>query len=416
MKTLLIAPWGKPDWDEVTYIYNKEKIKSRTSLVILQRKLFPERTIIIALDTLATSGNNYEEVVKNAEETVEAKAKEFGIENFDIIIAPGVGGFPHGRFSGAMLDYYYFLIYRISKIVVKLPQEIHLDLTHGINFMPVLTYRVLREILGIINIFKKVRFIVYNADPYTKSISREIHVNIVEDTNPAPAPINEKMKDLRMLKPAVEMSPAEIKAIFQQELKIPEEPRPEDISAFLGALYNGFPLALFSFFHDPKTLDALIQENFSIYKKHIKVEKENELHIKRELKFTNDFKVCLFARLTAELLKKKRLISKKQNEVKIEDIENLNKNLFSYDKRIEQKITNDLYKIKQDMQNRILKEWKIYNEIRDAPVGRPDLRNFIAHSGFEYNTVELKKDHTIYLRYSEGVIKEVRKFCCKGMV
>ena len=179
---LLIAPWGNPEaWDKVTYIYNDYRKESYTSLHILQHVLKPDYTIIIALDTLAKDGNNYEEILNDAENIIWSYARIFCIINPKIIIAPGVGEFidrclnKRKSFKGSMKDYYAYIIYKLTEIFSEILMkkdinriEVHLDLTHGINYMPTLTYRAIRELLGIISIVKDVTLKVYNSDPYVE--------------------------------------------------------------------------------------------------------------------------------------------------------------------------------------------------------------------------------------------------------
>ncbi len=423
MKKILIAPWGKPDWDEVSYIYDKEEIKAKSSLVLLQKKISADKAIIIGLDTLASSGKNYDEIMDEASKGIESRAEEFGIKDYEIIIAPGVGTFPNGTFSGCMLDYYNFLFYRFAEIFVERfaeIEEVHLDLTHGINFMPVLTYRSLREIVEIINIFKKIRFVVYNADPYTKGVSKRLHLNIVEDTVPVPFPPNKRVKNLRTLNPHVDFSPEERRKLYENDLKIQEtELSAENISAFLGALYNGLPLALFSFYPSSEQLLSFLKKSHEVYKTYIRVKTENALFVERHVKFTDDFKACVSAWLVAEFLRKKGLISSPKDEVEINELKNLNENLFSYDPRWENLIKNDLHRIEEDVKanNFTSSSWTVYNKVLDKQEGPLDFRNFLAHSGFERNAVELKRDgELLYCRYVKKHLDTIKKFCCKGML
>ena len=201
---ILISPWGDPrQWSDVTYIYDNVKLKSKTSLKILQQRLQPEKTLIIGLDTLAKEGSNYSELKKDAETLLEESVKEFGLGNTEILIAPGKGDFFNGTFEGNMMDYYYYTLWKLSEMLIgdNIPEEIHLDLTHGINFMPVLTYRAVKQVLGVLGIFKRdIKLRVYNADPFVPNVTGELSINMVEDSTVIPTPFKSKVKDYRIVK------------------------------------------------------------------------------------------------------------------------------------------------------------------------------------------------------------------------
>ncbi|HDH44818.1 MAG TPA: TIGR01897 family CRISPR-associated protein, partial [Thermococcus sp.] len=134
---LLFAPWGNPTgWRELFYEFEGEKVKSSTSLRILQETIEPDKTIIVGLDTLAEEGSNYKEVKESAEKKIKEYVSKFGLKNYDILIAPGIGAFPSGIFHGDALDYYYNIIAKVSLNLLEYSDntlDIHLDLTHGIN-------------------------------------------------------------------------------------------------------------------------------------------------------------------------------------------------------------------------------------------------------------------------------------------
>jgi len=58
----------------------------------------------------------------------------------------------------------------------------------------------------------------------------------------------------------------------------------------------------------------------------------------------------------------------------------------------------------------------VYNQILKNPLGEPDKRNFLAHSGFERNVVEVRKDGKIlFLRYTGEKIKTIVSLCQSGL-
>lgn len=105
-------------------------------------------------------------------------------------IAPGIGVFQNGVFHGDALDYYYYILAKVSVNLLKCSSdelEIHLDLTHDLNFMPFLTYRTIKEILELFSIFKDVKLKVYNADPWSNT-ANPLSINIIKDVKPTPKP------------------------------------------------------------------------------------------------------------------------------------------------------------------------------------------------------------------------------------
>jgi len=419
---ILISPWGDPrQWSDVTYIYDNVKLKSKTSLKILQQRLQPEKTLIIGLDTLAKEGSNYSELKKDAETLLEESVKEFGLGNTEILIAPGKGDFFNGTFEGNMMDYYYYTLWKLSEMLIgdNIPEEIHLDLTHGINFMPVLTYRAVKQVLGVLGIFKRdIKLRVYNADPFVPNVTGELSINMVEDSTVIPTPFKSKVKDYRIVK-SESLLNKERKNLFKDKLAILRGLNSEDISAFLSSIYNGLPLVLCTFYPETSLLENSIKRSIEIYKEYIKVERgSNKLKVKRLLKFTENFEGCVIAYLMAKLVTESVGINTQLREPELKTLKLLNKKVFVYDKRLETHIGNEVYNIEEkNKKSKIKSNWRIYSEILERNISQPNPRNFLAHSGFERNTVELRRgDGGIFVRYKKDVIDIVKNFCLKGMI
>lgn len=414
---ILIAPWGNPGgWKEVTYVFDGKNMKSKTSLEILQEVIKPDKTIIICLDTLAEEGKNYKEVRENAERRIREYADKFGLSNYEVLTAPGIGTFPNGIFRGDALDYYHYIIAKLNLNFEHSNLDIHLDLTHGINYQTILTYRAIKEMLELFSIFKKTRFKAYNADPSSPTIADKLFINVVEDTIPIPMPSAEKISQGRPLEP-VSLSSEEREVLFKNELENIKINNLE-LSAFIGALYNGLPLALFRFYPEKDKIEEVISTVLNTYEKYVEVKKEDKLKVTRKVKFGKDFKVYVFTYVIATLLKKLKLISSRKKEVALDEIENLKENLFKFDKRFKMRIDDDLYTLKKDLKEREIRNWQIYNEILGKPIGEPNLdaRNFLAHSGFERNVVEIKKKkNDILMRYHENKIRVVVDLCQRGL-
>lgn len=415
---LLFASWGNPkEWKEHIYVFGTREITSNSSLKILQEVIQPDKIIIIGLDTLAESGLDYKEVQESAKKKIERYAREFGLENCEVLIGPGVGTFPNGKFEGSALDYYYYILAQTSINLLKYSDEsldIHLDLTHGINYSTILTYRAIKEIIELFAIFKKVKFKAYNTDPFS-SVASKLFVNIIEDAQPTPKPFNNKIKANKPILPLGEnWQPDERRKLFEEDLSCIRSMNPKEISAFIGALYNGLPLALFRFYPDKEKLKGIIEKCIEVFENYIVVNPEN-LNVKRRVSFSEDFKVYVFAYLIAEFLNKSGLLNRPEKEVSLSRIKTLKSKLFNFDRRLEIRIDNDIWKL-SEVENNASDEWEIYNKIFQRTVGEPDSRNFLAHSGFERNIVEVKKNgRGLMLRYIEEGIDTIMDFSCEGL-
>ena len=304
---VLIAPWGNPaGWKETNYVFNNKEIKSSSSLKILQDTISPEETIILASDTLAQEGICYEEIKRNAKEKVEKYAKEFGVEKFKTIILPGIGHFQdkntkkETHFYGNAQDYYYSLIYKLIQIFLKNKErniEVHLDITHGVNYMPVLTYRALVELLGNISTLFDVKLCVYNTDPAQPfNLLEKTEINIIEDTPIMPIPFRGKASKNELIdisnldKSQKEKINRRLTSFMDKSITY------NTISAFLGSIHNGLPLGIYTFFPDIYKLSAYIEKVYRVFEENIEINNETKkLVVKRKVSLKENFKVFNFA-------------------------------------------------------------------------------------------------------------------------
>ncbi|RLI00306.1 hypothetical protein DRO28_00050, partial [Candidatus Bathyarchaeota archaeon] len=77
---------------------------------------------------------------------------------------------------------------------------------------------------------------------------------------------------------------------------------------------------------------------------------------------------------------------------------------------------NDIYTLKKDLKEKEVRNWQIYNHILEGKIGGINARNFLAHSGFERNSIEIKKEKDkLLLRYHEDKIKTIANLCQRGL-
>ena len=174
------------------------------------------------------------------------------------------------------------------------------------------------------------KFKAYNADPFGSTDN--LKINIIEDVKVVPRPFTGVIKGgsgQRVLEPQV-LSPEERKNLYKEDLKFLREIGKSEISAFLGAMYNGLPLALFRFYPDRDKLKTLIDNVIENFEKYTCIENgDGKLNVKRKLRFGKDFEAYLFSYLTSVLLKKRELISSRKSEVEIKEIKKLANDLFN---------------------------------------------------------------------------------------
>ena len=412
---ILVATWGDPtNWSEVTYRLDNNEFKGKTSLGVILKSVNPDITIIVGIDTIG-EGKSIEEIKNKAEELLKGKIKEFGLAKFKPIIwiLPGVGQFRGKIFEGEMTDFYYLLLKKLANLFLKFLKErkekefeVYLDITHGINYMPLLTYKALRDILAILAMTSKVFLKVYNSDPFTREAPL-LKVNVVEEVNVKPSPPREISENTKILIPSKYLSSEEKKSIGKtvyKELAI----NIDDVKAFIGAISNGLPLAVFTFC--PDNLEKSIEKAKELFYKFVSVDSKNMLKIMRKVTLCEGFSLLVKAQLIKELL---GVINKK--EVAFDELKKLNESIFKFDERFKERIGKDLKDIKEKEAD-IPKEWIVLSKVFGKPCGPVDSRNFIAHSGFERNAVEVKKEgETIMLRYKKELLKTLKDLCLRGL-
>lgn len=185
MGKVCVATWGNPkDWKFAEYIYEElqKKAKAFSTLNILHEIEQPDKTIIIALDTLVDSdkleecGSDYNCI----EASVREKIKRYlcGIEA-EVLVLPGVlsrlerSGNSGKRIKFSSDPQREFLPLLIHGLYTKLlgsegKLEVALDISHGVNFMPTLAYRTVDEVAAALAVARvnQVKLRVYQADPY----------------------------------------------------------------------------------------------------------------------------------------------------------------------------------------------------------------------------------------------------------
>jgi len=469
--SVLVAPWGNPwrgpgskelGWKEVTYVLNGERLKSRSSLPLLLNVVKPSKAFIIVLDTVADeqeltrsvklSDNPYRGLVEGVKDRFLGFIKgDLGVDGklVEVIVAPGVGRFRIGglqgkysEFKGEMADFYSYVLLELSR---RLPLEeedftLCLDLTHGINYMPTLTYRAVKELLGVMAVKgrgvkpeeRKVRFKAYNAEPFVKE-GEELQIHVVEDSLVAPNPCKEAISNNKKFLDPLNLAPQECKKLSEEKLGLIRGAlNVDELNAFLGAVANGLPLALYSFHPEVEKLEEFIDRIIKVYEGYISVcSEENVFKVERHTSFTKDFNALVKAYATAKAVNLPR-----KSEVSLEDLHEVRKKFFSKLEVFKILISRELKEVEERVKEskpEELQGWRSLNELlQPSKLGEPgvenfDYRNFLAHSGLERNAVEVRLEKAtleeaqkqvrklIMLRYKEGLRPEIEGAACKGL-
>jgi len=492
---VLIAPWGNPwraypgdfAWDPVEYCVEGFGCeRSRTTLPLLYKYLKPDVVVVLALDTAlhkvdalggtASGGVSYDRIIKAVEEQyrefVEALFKESfadegearrAAERVAVVVAPGVGTFKNSvRFDGATTNLYVklsgqlkdFYSYALAKLALRILDEfgkrpggesveLHLDLTHGINYMPAMTYRAVRELSSALAWGLEVRVCVYNSEPYRPGLTASLTIHKIEESRAQPLTDFGRVcgdSGCRLAKLFKVLEQGEEASRIGREVKEKIAytfcklcVQFEDVGAFVSALTNGLPLALVTFLPDPDKLRQLIEYALGMYREYTEVRTEQsggdyKVEISHRIGFSDLFDGLVLAWVTAATVVRVAQLEPCfiMNEgIEYELLKRIIDEVFGRIAKFNYTIARDLYEIDgalakapQDFDwtplAELLKaEGREYrcdmNEIRSRG-WQSFVRNLVAHSGFEKCVTMVKRSRgKVYLKYGDCAIDLVRK-------
>lgn len=457
-RKILICTWGKPwknwdlnlneyFWQPVDYeLDNVPTPQVRSSLPVIVSRINPDEVYIIVLDTVITWN---EETIKSYEHIVERVKKKYNeflhleLSMIDptkitIMVMPGVGAFQNCVIDGKMIDFYAVFLYEMIKAILSNHSvqnySFFLDLTHGINFMPTLAYRAIKDIGSILAITNNVNLTVYNSDPFTPA-SIHLNVNTLEKVQLQAAPYGELLTPDRPRLLSNKALPQEkYREIDRQLREYDITLSSASLNVFLGSLYNGLPLLLFHEFPDVNEILNLLDLAVQFFHDAMTISFDgDQLHISRNCSLARDYTILTRCWLEAAILD-----IENKKEVPLSDIDRVKSSVFGKNDKIKSMIDRDfndiLYKIKNFQQDETLVgTWIPLNRL----LGQDDQssldeslfkRNFLAHSGFESTCVEFYLNPIegneegpakpiIKLRYKEDpeLLGKIRKYSTAGM-
>lgn len=451
---LLIEIWGNYyAWKKVTYTYNNTTRESPTTLPLLLKTIEPDKTLIIVADTLleyeiannkfSIDGNN-ENWYFDACDIVKQETYNFikkSIANNDsvsinnsihVLVTPGTGTFAHSIYTGNPHNFFSYLYYYMVKTAVALAPdnnetvEVYLDITHGINYMTMITYRTIKDICAILRYFFDITFIVLNSDPFVGSENVNLHINVIEKIKLTPQ-LNifkysqDNSKWLKVSKNMDDSQKDSFNKILQEKIKekldtIIHNNR-TNWYCFASAAYHGLPLYLMYFFPDIQKLTTAADTIVTLFFDHYALYScNNKIIFQQQVDFTPHFISLLQILLFAKYLNGKYSITQ-QNECNIQSLDKLKK-VYEHNSTITSRIHRELDKIKKaspevnyaDYGFLVMKKEKKEYE----PSSNVDERNFFAHAGFGYNNVQLKKeDSTIFIKPKNECVNTIKTILMK---
>jgi len=417
---ILVAIWGNfSAWKDANYRYKNKIYTSSTTLPLLLDTIKPNYTYIILADTLMDKYDNiftYQEGlarIKNEagafiKEKIRSYPTKLKEDNINILILPAVGTFSRSRFVGNPNNFYALVYFELARNILrnlgsklafisennKPCLELYLDITHGLNFMTMMTYRAVKDILQIIAYFCNVRLIVLNSDPLVGSGNIDLNINEIEKINVIPAFNFYRYSDTMLLIP----SPSGHEGVNALTKRM------DRLYAFCSAFLHGLPVYMYYFYEKPK--EDEIENIVKLFYDHIKVNVNGTFEVIQGLNFGESFISLLQGFLLSNLL---MVNAKDDGVVKMDDIERI-KGIFKHSRTILQRLERELGKIKRVRIGSEFKDYGFYAEANYSPNDNFDGRNFFAHCGFVHNLIELKREgNTIFIKPKQRFIEEIHE-------
>ncbi len=393
--SVLVAPWGNyRQWKPATYRVDSTVVENaNTSLAVLMAQLAPVHTIVVIPDTLPPSTvypSTYSRLVETLKQDVLQFLSVQGIDTsyVEVLVSPMVGTFQNGRFHGEFSDFYYYTLHQVAKFFGELdtnpgtPIEIYFDSTHGLNYMTMALYGIIRELAGILATKWKVNFIAYCSDPFP----------FAQDVGSTTLKVNEveRIRIVPTIPPLVGFC--------------------KKLSIFLQAARLGLPLLFVESFPSPKKLDQKMETLLNQYAKgiHYIPNSSHSAELTRVAKLDERLHICAISWLVATIHKKANVLANyhlAQSGIPIEELKSRYwGSLFSQFKHVVGReigfFVGSLWKIRESLKTGKWHQMPNVSVIHQSnslssPIEKYDngpllrlARNLVAHSGFVHKVVE----------------------------
>jgi len=399
---VLIAVWGNPEgWKEIKYEYQGLTERAKSTINLIKQVENPDKIVIICVDTLADtnikSNQSYCEIKNEAEKVIsDFCTNHFSIQPDKVIVGYGVGEFKNTKFIGNAQDFYYEVLKELSLLLGEAIRELKeerkievvFDITHGINYMPTLTYRALREILQILAYTYDVELKVLNSDPFIGQVNPEkLNINVIEYTKILPY-LAAYRSDKRPIEPRKDHK--NYGQIIDNLLRQINYAKPK-IHIFLSAFIHAMPVFIISYIMNSQNIKNLINQISQEFEKFIMINKNQKIIVERNLEYRIEFENLIKTYLVSLILEVKGFSSK--TDIPLTDIQRLRNEVFNNLEVESNRIDKEVVDIKQ-LQN-IQQQYQVYAQLLNKQIqNQIDKRNFFAHAGFEHNVIELRMNNS----------------------
>jgi CRISPR-associated protein Csx1 len=410
---ILLAPWGDPTrWKEIKYTFGSDPSEISISPLKLLSKKY-DVVILLVLDSLIDINpdkesmlfedynktimskvlDSYDKIVDSVTSFASCVAKRIGILNCEVVVLPSFGS-PGGNkiFKGSPGDYLSIGMLKITKILEKCEEieEISTDLSNGLNYTTALSLKMAEMISDLElmrqNSIDRIVTNIYNSDPYTGESSRDMGHEI--------RLVYKEIKN-KIIFPYLSIK-EESSGLFKKtssavvDLKNVEIEYQKYIPNILKSLYFSLPLVLFNYFG--KEYKEPILET---WQENIKIEGES---IMRILSLNpNKVYAILFSNI---------VLRKISSPATIMSLKSITKDIYpkisASSQALIEKELNSLSKALTKLKERGKEEdfyvnlsgnEEYFNQISNKV--EPDMRNLIAHAGFQNNFIKINKSGKI---------------------
>ncbi|QDA31336.1 TIGR01897 family CRISPR-associated protein [Thermococcus indicus] len=402
---LLVVSWGDFErWTEIKYCFGEEESVGPSTLPILQKVIKPDWTVILLSDTLGRDFSSLEALREDVRGRVMDFLDRIGAgREVDVIIVPGIGQFSHGTFRGNAMDAYHYLLHKLAEIIPPRGDlEVHFDSTHGLNYITLLAYRALEELLGIAAIVNEVKFTAYNSDPYVPKITHELTINVIEERKLTPSPLTEPLPEKSGEYLGNYSLPGREYGEVMKGLKRMENVRKSRgrLNAWISSVINGLPLVFASAFPEVDRLAGAIEELEAAYTEAIAL---SPGRVERRLSLGKGFGVLVKLHFQAKALETAGL---PKDELSLEELLEVSERIFRGSVRASTK--KELNKLSEALKFNSpswIRLVELFEMAGKNPNRQVDDRNFLAHAGLEANLIELKREGELYVRYTREKVK-----------
>jgi len=436
---ILIATWGDPTtWSEVTYYIDGKAFKSKTTYIPIFVIEKPDKGIVLIQNSLITKLNledtNLDEISKlkefikekleefvNSTQSIQEDIKDKIIKDTETLVIISSGYFNYNNINRIKFeaDFYDILLNVFLELYFYIkdnrPDEIILDLTHGINYFTTITLTALSYLKKIFNFKLK----IYNATPVTKGINEAFILNLGE--------VSLEGKMLIKIDNLLETY-RKLKSIYREKIDFKIKPAFDLIVSYVYGLV--FPLI------DKSNLDIDINiiKSFIPRQKRENTEYKLESNLKNSGVRSKDLFEFIFTLLLArEISSKFSMLAKDKRTIDIDSIRYIIDNLSNkVAKIIVEKEYENLKKIYENsdiiFKDRdsirykealyLIRSYEIgETNIRSTETNRrvqhsesEKIRNFFAHASLLWDKVILYKDKKIkYIENYEDILEKIKE-------